>query len=68
VRRNGALALDLAAQATIYLIANTSVAEVLTGPNWGSQFIPRIGTELLVNFNVGDMDRTCGAGPVAQQF
>jgi type VI secretion system secreted protein VgrG len=44
------------------------VAEVLTGPNWGSQFIPRIGTELLVNFNVGDMDRTCGDGLVAQQF
>jgi type VI secretion system secreted protein VgrG len=33
------------------------VAEALAGPNWGSQFTPRIGTEVLVNFADGDMDR-----------
>ena len=33
------------------------VAEALAGPNWGSQFTPRIGTEVLVNFVEGDMDR-----------
>jgi type VI secretion system secreted protein VgrG len=33
------------------------VAEGLAGPNWGSQFIPRLGTEVLVAFMEGDMDR-----------
>ncbi len=33
------------------------VAEALAGPNWGSQFTPRIGTEVLVDFVEGDMDR-----------
>ena len=33
------------------------VAEALAGPNWGSQFAPRIGTEVLVDFIEGDMDR-----------
>jgi type VI secretion system secreted protein VgrG len=33
------------------------VAEALAGPNWGAQFIPRIGTEVLVDFIDGDMDR-----------
>lgn len=33
------------------------VAEALAGPNWGSQFTPRIGTEVLVDFIEGDMDR-----------
>jgi type VI secretion system secreted protein VgrG len=33
------------------------VAEALAGPNWGGQFIPRIGTEVLVDFIDGDMDR-----------
>jgi type VI secretion system secreted protein VgrG len=33
------------------------VAESLAGPNWGAQFIPRIGTEVLVDFIDGDMDR-----------
>ncbi len=33
------------------------VAEALAGPNWGSQFTPRIGTEVLVDFFEGDMDR-----------
>lgn len=33
------------------------VAEALAGPNWGSQFIPRIGTEVLIAFAEGDIDR-----------
>ncbi len=33
------------------------VAEGLAGPNWGSQFIPRLGDEVLVAFMEGDMDR-----------
>jgi type VI secretion system secreted protein VgrG len=33
------------------------VAEALAGPNWGTQFIPRIGTEVLVDFIEGDIDR-----------
>ncbi|WP_156484185.1 type VI secretion system Vgr family protein, partial [Janthinobacterium agaricidamnosum] len=33
------------------------VAEALAGPNWGSQFTPRLGTEVLVDFIEGDIDR-----------
>jgi type VI secretion system secreted protein VgrG len=33
------------------------VAEALAGPNWGSQFTPRIGTEVLIDFIDNDMDR-----------
>ncbi|NYE59773.1 type VI secretion system secreted protein VgrG [Duganella sp. 1224] len=33
------------------------VAEALAGPNWGTQFTPRIGTEVLVDFIDNDMDR-----------
>jgi len=33
------------------------VAEALAGPNGCSQFTPRIGTEVLVDFIEGDMDR-----------
>jgi type VI secretion system secreted protein VgrG len=33
------------------------VSEALAGPNWGTQFTPRIGTEVLVDFIEGDMDR-----------
>ncbi|WP_229422429.1 type VI secretion system Vgr family protein [Pseudoduganella umbonata] len=33
------------------------VAEALAGPNWGSQFTPRIGTEVLVDFLENDIDR-----------
>lgn len=33
------------------------VAEALAGPNWGSQFTPRIGTEVLVDFIDNDVDR-----------
>ena len=33
------------------------VAESLAGPNWGCQFTPRIGTEVLVDFIDGDMDQ-----------
>jgi type VI secretion system secreted protein VgrG len=38
------------------------VAESLAGPNWGAQFIPRIGTEVLVDFIDGDMDRPVVVG------
>ncbi|TCV90684.1 type VI secretion system Vgr family protein [Sulfurirhabdus autotrophica] len=33
------------------------VAETLAGPNWGTVFTPRIGSEVLVDFIEGDMDR-----------
>ncbi|MFZ6648929.1 type VI secretion system Vgr family protein [Undibacterium sp. TJN25] len=33
------------------------VAEALSGPNWGSSFTPRIGTEVLVDFIEADIDR-----------
>lgn len=33
------------------------VAEALAGPNWGTQFTPRINTEVLVDFIEGDIDR-----------
>ncbi|MDQ2989925.1 MAG: type VI secretion system tip protein VgrG, partial [Pseudomonadota bacterium] len=33
------------------------VSEALAGPNWGSQFTPRIGTEVLIDFIEGDIDR-----------
>jgi type VI secretion system secreted protein VgrG len=33
------------------------VAEALAGPNWGTQFIARVGTEVLVDFIEGDIDR-----------
>ncbi|MBI2278034.1 MAG: type VI secretion system tip protein VgrG [Dechloromonas sp.] len=33
------------------------VAEWLAGPNWGSHFLPRIGTEVAVDFLAGDIDR-----------
>lgn len=33
------------------------VAEALAGANWGTQFIPRIGTDVLVDFVEGDIDR-----------
>ena len=33
------------------------VAEALAGPNWGTQFTPRVGTEVLVDFLEGDIDR-----------
>jgi type VI secretion system secreted protein VgrG len=33
------------------------VAEAVAGPNWGSQFTPRIGTDVLVDFIDGDIDR-----------
>jgi type VI secretion system secreted protein VgrG len=33
------------------------VAEALAGPNWGTQFTPRLGTEVLVDFMEGDIDR-----------
>ena len=33
------------------------VAEAAAGPNWGSQFTPRIGGEVLVDFIDGDINR-----------
>ena len=33
------------------------VAEWLSGPNWGSHFLPRLGNEVLVDFIDGDIDR-----------
>jgi type VI secretion system secreted protein VgrG len=33
------------------------VAEALAGPNWGTQFTPRIGTEVLIDFIENDIDR-----------
>jgi type VI secretion system secreted protein VgrG len=33
------------------------VAEWLAGPNWGSHALPRIGTEVLIDFVDGDIDR-----------
>jgi type VI secretion system secreted protein VgrG len=33
------------------------VAEALAGPNWGTLFTPRLGTEVLVDFIEGDIDR-----------
>ena len=33
------------------------VGEALAGPNWGTQFTPRIGAEVLVDFIEGDIDR-----------
>jgi type VI secretion system secreted protein VgrG len=32
------------------------VAEALAGPDWDTQFTPRLGTEVLVDFIVGDLD------------
>ena len=33
------------------------VAEAVAGPNWGSHFLPRIGAEVLVEFQHGDIDQ-----------
>jgi type VI secretion system secreted protein VgrG len=33
------------------------VAEALAGPNWGTLFTPRVGTEVLIDFIEGDIDR-----------
>lgn len=33
------------------------VAQGVAGPNWGGVFLPRIGTEVLVDFIDGDIDR-----------
>ncbi|HJV25911.1 MAG TPA: type VI secretion system Vgr family protein [Aromatoleum sp.] len=38
------------------------VAEWLAGPNWGTSFVPRIGTEVLVDFLDADMDRPIVVG------
>jgi type VI secretion system VgrG family protein len=33
------------------------VAEAVAGPNWGSHFLPRVGAEVLVAFQQGDIDQ-----------
>ena len=33
------------------------VAQGVAGPNWGAVFVPRVGTEVLVDFLDGDIDR-----------
>ncbi|WOD27683.1 type VI secretion system Vgr family protein [Alloalcanivorax xenomutans] len=33
------------------------VAEALAGPNWGANFLPRIDSEVLVEFRQGDIDQ-----------
>lgn len=33
------------------------VAEALAGPNWGTQFTPRIGTEVLIDYLDADLDQ-----------
>lgn len=38
------------------------VAEWLSGANWGSHFLPRIGTEVMVDFLDGDIDRPIVVG------
>jgi type VI secretion system secreted protein VgrG len=38
------------------------VAEWLSGPNWGSHFLARIGNEVLVDFIDGDIDRPIVVG------
>ncbi|WP_295003836.1 type VI secretion system Vgr family protein [uncultured Dechloromonas sp.] len=38
------------------------VAEWLSGANWGSHFLPRIGTEVVVDFLDGDIDRPIVVG------
>ncbi|PHV11076.1 type VI secretion system Vgr family protein [Chitinimonas sp. BJB300] len=38
------------------------LAEWLAGPNWGTQFTPRVGDEVLINFIDGDIDRPLVVG------
>jgi type VI secretion system secreted protein VgrG len=38
------------------------VSEALAGPNWGTQFTPRIGVEVLVDFIDADMDQPVVVG------
>ncbi|WP_027458417.1 type VI secretion system Vgr family protein [Dechloromonas agitata] len=40
------------------------VAEWLAGPDWGGHFLPRVGTEVLVDFLDGDIDRPIVIGQV----
>ena len=40
------------------------VAQMWAGPNWGGQFIPRIGMEVVVEFLEGDPDRPLIVGAV----
>lgn len=38
------------------------VAEAMAGPNWGTVFTPRIGTETMIDFVDGDIDRPVVVG------
>ncbi len=38
------------------------IAEWLSGPNWGGHFLPRVGTEVMVDFLDGDIDRPIVVG------
>jgi type VI secretion system secreted protein VgrG len=38
------------------------VSEALAGPNWGTQFTPRIGVEVLIDFHDADMDQPIVVG------
>jgi type VI secretion system secreted protein VgrG len=38
------------------------VSEALAGPNWGTQFTPRIGVEVLIDFIDADMDQPIVVG------
>jgi len=40
------------------------IAEWLAGPDWGGHFLPRVGTEVLVDFLDGDIDRPIVIGQV----
>jgi type VI secretion system secreted protein VgrG len=40
------------------------VGEAMAGANWGSNFIPRVGQEVLVAFTGGDIDRPVVVGSV----
>jgi type VI secretion system secreted protein VgrG len=40
------------------------VTQAIAGDNWGSQFIPRVGDEVLVDFIDGDIDQPVVIGSV----
>ena len=40
------------------------VAQSLAGPNWGANFVPRVGQEVLIDFIEGDIERPVVIGSV----
>src|SRR5699024_10854972 len=38
------------------------VATPMAGPNWGTNFVPRVGQEVIVSFIEGDIDRPIVTG------